>query len=171
MLGDHDKEQDKRNAPRLTARGHLHGEAFCLMTYECNGKHIINAHDRFFNGGLTRTRGCGHREIYWNSRDGVTPFGKMCPSCGGDLMHINFRADVYAPDHKPWPGQGIWRDGTPDEAEQFMWDRIKQFEGTEYAVNDARAKELIAAARSEGQTGEFQKGWPMFTRYNPREEG
>lgn len=43
-----------------------HAEAFCLMTYLC--------------------KGCGHREVIWNSRDGVTPFAATCPSCGGATL-------------------------------------------------------------------------------------
>jgi len=46
---------------RLTPLGHRHVEAFCLMHYACD---------------------CGHHEVIWNSRDGVTPFTAPCPSCG-----------------------------------------------------------------------------------------
>jgi hypothetical protein len=61
-----------------------HKEAFALMWYAC---------------------ACGHRERFWNSRDGVTPFGGIeCPSCGekgmsmtGGLSHIRFDLDEHAP--------------------------------------------------------------------------
>src|SRR5438128_138761 len=57
--------------PQRTKHGHIHGEAFMLMWYEC--------------------RGCGARERVWNSRDGVTPFGMGCASCGTDnMLHTNW---------------------------------------------------------------------------------
>lgn len=62
-----------------------HKEAFCLMQYQC--KH------------------CHGTEILWNSRDGVTPFGIHCRICGGSMLHENWQADRFTPDHTPWPGQ------------------------------------------------------------------
>lgn len=38
-----------------------HKEAYLLMNYRCE---------------------CGHHELIWNSRDGVTPFTLSCPNCG-----------------------------------------------------------------------------------------
>lgn len=77
------------NQLQLTERGHRHVEAFCLMQYQC--------------------KACRHVEIIWNSRDGVTPFGCNCPSCGSmDMIHVNFRGDRYAPEHKPHIGQRVW---------------------------------------------------------------
>jgi hypothetical protein len=98
---------------------------------------------------------CGHRERIWNSRDGVTPFGCSCPSCGGIMNHTQWGLDQYAPKHVLHPGQRFWRDGTPDEAEAIMRKRIKGLRcDAEYEAK------LIAAAR--GGEGEFQKGWPML---------
>lgn len=124
-------------------RGHRHGEAFMLMTYVC--------------------RNCVHREVIWNSRDGVTPFGMSCPSCGQpDLLHSNWSGDVYAPDHKLHRGQRFWRDGTPDEAEAIMRRRIERMKES-YPLEPGEAEKLIEAARSgTGDGHEFQKGWPMI---------
>lgn len=73
-----------------------HKEAFCLMQYRCR---------------------CGHHEVIWNSRDGVTPFSMVCPSCGEpDMCHINFGADRFAPDHKPHFGQRMWVTMTQERA-------------------------------------------------------
>lgn len=67
--------------PRRTPNGHNHAEAFCLMWYQC--------------------KDCGAKERIWNSRDGVTPFGMRCPSCGrADYYHTYFGSDLYAPN---WP--------------------------------------------------------------------
>ena len=150
-----------------------HPEAFCLMVYACVGK--LSAEADLRTGHLRRMRPCGHLETYWNSRDGVTPFGKMCPSCGGDLQHSDWKGDVYAPNHVPHHGQGCWRDGTPDEAERFIRERITK------TIKDAHAKgdsatvmrfteeymaALIASARNPDEDfGEFRKGWPMFYRH------
>lgn len=154
----------------MSEKKHTHGEAFKLMTYQCNGRHIPGAKHVPGSGGMPRTPPCGHKEVYWNSRDGVTPFGKMCPSCGGDLTHIDWRADRYAPDHKPFPGQGIWRDGTPDEAEKFVRQRFEQAKGTKYERSVAEQEQMIADVRA-GKWSEFQPGWPMFYRHDPSQEG
>ncbi len=118
---------------------YLHGEAFALMNYAC---------------------ACGHREIIWNSRDGVTPFGMSCPSCAKPtLLHVDWHADVCAPDHKPHRGQRFWRDGTPDEAEAIMRRRIERMQTT-HPIEPDYAAQLIQHAR-DGE-GEFQKGWPTI---------
>ena len=68
-----------------------HREAYCLMWYEC--------------------KECGHREQFWNSRDGVTPFGVhgKCPNCpDSDMLHGDFNLDQRDPDHVPQPGQGVF---------------------------------------------------------------
>ncbi len=120
-----------------------HPEAFCLMWYECQD--------------------CGHRERVWNSRDGVTPFGFMCSSCGKTVLHVDWKADERAPDYKPVRGQHIFRDGTPDDAEKIMRRRIDACKGTEYEIKSAREVDrLVEAARSGEEMGEFQKGWPML---------
>lgn len=119
-----------------------HGEAFMLMNYACR---------------------CGHREVIWNSRDGVTPFGLDCPSCGEtSLRHVDWKNDQYAPGHKPYRDQRFFRDGTPDEAEAIMRRRIKLCEGGPFECTPEYAAELIKSAR-EGNS-EFQKGWPMVDR-------
>lgn len=93
---------------RLTARGHRHVEAFCLMWYACE---------------------CGHRERFWNSRDGVTPFGTLCPSCGQPtLSHVDWHLDIYAPQHKPVVGQRVWVDMTRQRAEHWVRSRLKAFD-------------------------------------------
>jgi hypothetical protein len=94
---------------------HNHAEAFMLMNYAC------------------RDPECQHHEIIWNSRDGVTPFGMNCPSCGGnELIHCNWKLDKYAPDHKPHAGQRVWIDLTPERAlvhaqRQIAHARIKGY--------------------------------------------
>ena len=86
-----------RMAIEEEATKHNHIEAFCLMRYQCNR--------------------CTHHEIIWNSRDGVTPFGLACPSCGeATLFHVYFGLDKYAPDHKPWKGQKVWETMTEIQA-------------------------------------------------------
>jgi ribosomal protein S27E len=123
--------------------GHSHGEAFMLMTYACEA--------------------CGHRETIWNSRDGVTPFGCGCPSCGKTLNHVEWQSDVYAPNHKLRPRQRFWRDGTPDEAEAIMRRRIDQMRG-QYPLSPSREAALIASVRN-GTEGEFQNGWPTLDEH------
>lgn len=132
---------------------HIHKEAFALMQYACTGS----------RGGFGRpaTVGCGHRETIWNSRDGVTPFGCGCPSCGKTLYHVEWQRDTYAPDHKLHPGQNFWRDGTPDEAEAIMRRRIERMRA-EYPCTPEKVAELVKMARDGGDSGEFQMGWPTL---------
>lgn len=105
---------------------------------------------------------CGHREIIWNSRDGVTPFCATCPSCGrATLRHVDWGSDTYAPNHKPHRYQRFWRDGTPDEAEAIMRRRIETMKDT-YPTTPEYAERLIQAARDDGPSSEFRKGWPVI---------
>lgn len=128
----------------LTKNGHVHGEAFCLMWYEC--KDIR----------------CGHRERIWNCRDGVTPFGMCCPSCGGhELYHVEFKNDLYAPEHRLRAGQRYWRDGTPDEAEAIMRRRIELI-GKDRSNPQSYYDDLVQMAR-KGECDEFRKGWPALS--------
>lgn len=118
----------------------VHAEAYCLMWYVCRGSD------------------CGHVERIWNSRDGVTPFGTGCPSCGGTLTHQHWHRDTYAPDHKLHRGQRFWRDGTPDEAAEIMRKRLSNHPGGRSAEWDAQ---LIEDARL-GRDHDFTMGWPVL---------
>lgn len=98
----------RKSAPREFAdlHGLQHREAFCLMWYGCEA--------------------CRHRERTWNSRDGVTPFCTLCPSCGKpSLRHIDWGLDEYAPDHKPTIGQRIWVSMTKERACAIADRRIR----------------------------------------------
>jgi hypothetical protein len=110
-------------------------------------------------------RACGHRERIWNSRDGVTPFGLGCPSCGGaDLYHVEWARDAYVPTHVLHHEQRFFRDGTVEEAVAIMRRRIARAEWTDYACSSEQASELLEAARHPDEHGEFQVGWPMVDR-------
>jgi hypothetical protein len=131
-----------------------HKEAFALMWYACVGS----------RGNVT----CGHAELFWNSRDGVTPFGGIrCPSCGsqglqGGLSHIHFHLDEHAPNHKPYPGQRIWRDGTNEEAAAILRRRFALFaERGQTVPPDVREKMIAEIGQQES---EFPPGWPMWER-------
>lgn len=109
--------------PRLTARGHRHAEAFCLMWYACT---------------------CGHQERLWNSRDGVAPFSAACPSCGEpDMKHVRWRKDAYAPEHKPHQGQRIWVDMTREAAENYARRRIASAQAQGYEITADRFEPLV----------------------------
>lgn len=117
-----------------------HKEAFALMWYACEK--------------------CRHRERIWNSRDGVTPFGCQCPSCGETMYHVDWHLDEANPSHKPRRWQRFFRDGTPEEAERIMRRRIEMLRDR-FPVTPEREATLIAGAR-DGSSGEFQPGWPMI---------
>lgn len=124
-----------------------HAEAFCLMQYECLD--------------------CGRVEIFWNSRDGVTPFYTNCPVCGGDMPHTDWGDDTYAPDHVPEPGQGIWIDLPESLRRPMAAARIQAFEGSEFEVPEAQRAEVI----QELIDTEFAPGTPFLIRWPGRKGG
>lgn len=130
-----------RNGTIAQAKGHTYSEAFMLMWYAC--------------------KQCAHRERIWNSRDGVTPFGCDCPSCGGIMNHIEWGLDEFAPEYKPRPKQRFWRDGTPDEAEAIMRHRIKSIRD-KYPLTPEQEAHLIQKTRDGSDESEFRKGWPAL---------
>lgn len=90
---------------------HKHLEAFMLMRYRCEG--------------------CDHSEMFWNSRDGITPLGYPCPECAGDMIHVDWDEDCYAPEHFPLTGQGVWVD-MPDSLKVVLARSLAySFEGPE----------------------------------------
>ena len=135
-----------------------HKEAFCLMWYACVGRRRFE-------------EGCGHKERAWNSRDGVTPFTLLCPSCDGLLEHSDWEKDERTPDHKPRGGQLIFRDGTPDEAMVIMRLRLQD---PPVSMSEDDQRDLILCARDtctgeipDGDIrfiNEFQPGWPQLGR-------
>jgi hypothetical protein len=82
-----------------------HKEAFCLMWYAC--------------------KNCTHKERYWNSRDGVTPFSTRCPSCGlPELYHVLWGEDMARPNHQPHHGQRIWVSATSEDVDKWAQSAI-----------------------------------------------
>lgn len=110
--------------PHAAARaaGHVHGEAFMLMTYRAD------------DGSET--------EVIWNSRDGVTPFVITLRS-GKQATHANWGGDRYAPDHKPAVGDRIFVDLTEDRARQHAARNAQ----TWWDDNVAGAREAYATAQ------------------------
>lgn len=130
-------ETSQKERPK-TREGHYHAEAFCLMWYACDE--------------------CGHRERMWNSRDGVTPFGTLCPSCERpSLRHTDFRLDQYAPKHTPALGQRIWVAMTRERAEFIAHLRIKAAQSRgPLTITPERLKSLIDDIYEDGQTPDMR---------------
>ena len=123
------------------AKDHKFAERFSLMRYSCQ---------------------CGHSEIIWNSRNGVTPFCTSCPSCNQPtLQHVEFGRDIYAPNHKLNKGQRFWRDGTKEEAKAIIKEHCERFSALGVKVPEA-VFELMISKIEAGTNSEFQAGWPML---------
>ncbi len=89
-------------------------EAFCLMLYACEE--------------------CGHREILWNSRDGVTPFTIGCTACEMDLKgtmsHINFAQDYRTgPKYRPWSAMRIFVNISKEQHKVYKTAFVNQWWG------------------------------------------
>lgn len=94
--------------------GHLHAEAFCLMTYATDDGREM--------------------EAIWNSRDGVTPFIVHSRS-GIEMTHVDWRKDVRNPNHQPRPGDRIFVDITPEIARERAAMQVEQgWDHPEYPI-------------------------------------
>lgn len=78
-----------------------HAEAFCLMNYRCDE--------------------CGHHEVLWNSRDGVTPFCIECRKCKDPMgmTHVDFHLDRRLPFHVLMPGERYFADLTRERSREL----------------------------------------------------
>ena len=86
-----------------------HREAFALMTYAC--KH-----------------GC--REVIWNSRDGVTPFGTLCRIEGhGMMQHVDWQNDKRDPMHTPVIGDHVFVDISLESLVQHNRKKVERYWG------------------------------------------
>lgn len=121
---------------------HRFVEAFKRMQYGCQG--------------------CGFRELIWNSRNGVTPFVINCRNCGGEARHVNWGQDEYCPDYKPQPGERIFRDGSPLEAEEIVKRRLEAAREHGYDVKPDLEARMLEEARAGDEMGEFAPGWPKL---------
>jgi len=126
-----------------------HGEAFCLMEYQCET--------------------CGYKEIIWNSRDGVTPFIIRCPECqkkgipiilkSGLMEHVNWQKDQCAPDYLPDQGQRVFVDITPQIMEVLTRARVRrQWNEGSYPMSD-RWDDPIDAVK---ELSEIHEGEPYI---------
>ena len=119
---------------------YIHKEAFCLMRYKCTE--------------------CGHEEIIWNSRDGVTPFGTACPDCSASMLHVDWGYDTCEPEYSLNRFQKFWRNGTQAEARISLQNRFTSMKGTKYERTNKEVKVIIEEILAEGS--EFPEGWPIL---------
>lgn len=140
---------DMLTAARRAAQrkaGHVHGEAFCHMTYRC---------------------GLGHTIQIFNSRDGVTPFGITCPKCGNQKMyHVGppYAYDIYDPTYIVLVGDWFFRDGTAADAALIIGERINRI-GMD-GIREMGFTDRQEFIRALGQSEEFRQGWPMLCLRN-----
>jgi len=150
LLKAHDKHtrnmrHEKSKKLAENQKKYKHREAFCLMQYQCDT--------------------CGHRELAWNSRDGVTPFGIGCPSCGNSLTHTNFHEDNPSPNHVPHSGQIVFRNGTVEESIAIVKSRMDYMKDSGFEITNDRLNSRIKDLKN-GTDSEFTPGWPMVSRYS-----
>lgn len=112
-------------------RQYENGSAYCLMLYACSS--------------------CLHREVLWNSRDGITAFSIVCPTCGKTtLSHSQFAHDWCVPEHVPHEGQRVWIDMTKERATELAQIQIKQRESLGAHVLPGIRRKLILSHYLEG---------------------
>jgi|GEM_PF-1550979 len=118
------------DTPRPSAAnfGHAHGEAFCLMAYA--------------------SRDGSQREVLWNSRDGVTPFGLHAADKSGELFHVTWPLDVYAPAFIPPVGMRVFIDLTEEAARAHVERQVERdWENPTYPMSRAFASKQEAVKR------------------------
>lgn len=62
-------------------------------------------------------------ELFWNSRDGVTPFC-VTSRDGVEMTHTDWNHDVYAPHFRPPPGMRIFVDMDEKLAREAAEERV-----------------------------------------------
>ena len=102
-------------------------EAMCLMWYEC--------------------KSCGTNERIWNSRPRVTPFVINC-ECGGEMNHVHWHLDEFAPNHTPKKGDRIFVDCSKETMEKH-WKKVidKNWNHPEYPISkrhETKEKALVS---------------------------
>ncbi|KKN10370.1 hypothetical protein LCGC14_1037310 [marine sediment metagenome] len=122
-----------------TEKGHLYGEAFNLMTYECEK--------------------CLKKEVLWNSRDGVTPFIIRCRHCQGEAKHINWSGDLYAPKHLPKRGDRVFL--TMPSAINIILNKSMVAERWEHGEYPMKERFETQEEALEVMAGDAQKGEPL----------
>lgn len=89
------------------SHGHVHGEAFMLMTYASDDGSV--------------------RELIWNSRDGVTPFVITARDGVTQMTHVDWGRDQYQPYRIPDVGERIFVDLTPEAAAEAGRENAARF--------------------------------------------
>lgn len=120
-----------------------HKEAFCLMRYGCQD--------------------CNHRELIWNSRDGVTPFGTTCPSCGNlNFVHMDWHWDKLTPNYKLNPYQKFWREGTQEEAVALITAQYNDYLKHNPIENISQRLAIAIQNIKDGKSLDYRPGWPVL---------
>ena len=81
-------------------------EGLCLMWYQCEK--------------------CNKSERIWNSRPRVAPYVISCSSCSGEMKHVAWERDEYAPNHQPQKGERIFMDWSREAEEKLRREYIEK---------------------------------------------
>ena len=103
---------------------------------------------------------CRFIEVLWNSRDGVTPFVIRCRRCGADAQHVNWNRDRRIPEYKPSPGERVFRDGSPLEAQEIVRHRLDAGRAAGYVIDAEVERIMLADAINPDEMSAWLPGWP-----------
>ncbi|MCK4957813.1 MAG: hypothetical protein KAT00_00400 [Planctomycetes bacterium] len=120
---------------------HKYAEAWKIMHYVCEV--------------------CGHHEILYNGRNGVTPFmigcGRGPERCNGSAQHDQWSKDYLSPQFRPLIGMRVFVDLTQEEFEESARRRIESYDAVlalqfieRFGSKEAGIKEIIESGFSEG---------------------
>jgi hypothetical protein len=108
------------------------------------------------------------REVIWNSRDGVTPFGITAKDGKTELRHVRWREDRYAPDHTPALGDRIFVDLTPDLAKAAALANAKRFwDDPQYPASQTGRWADVEAMAEDLAKGYLTPGAPHLLVVSP----
>lgn len=86
---------------------HEHAEAFAVMLYASKNRKVT--------------------EHFWNSRDGVTPFGVTSKDGSTELFHEAWNFDVYVPNYIPEIGMRVFVDLTRELATPLAIEYVEKY--------------------------------------------
>lgn len=124
---------------------YAHNDGFLLMTYACKA---------------------GHREVIWNSRDGITPFMVDCRTCADVAYHVEWRMDARTERHVPKIGDRVFINLTMEAARAYRTEYVDRYWDDDMAEVFG-TKEAAVERLAQGDVDSFKPFTPDLIEVTP----